>query len=70
MRYMVVIEKGENSFGAVMFPILPGCVAVAEQRKTKLKNLSKKQSNFTLKIWRKQAYQLRSLCRKANKRKF
>lgn len=29
MRYMVVIEKGENSFGAYV-PDLPGCVAVGE----------------------------------------
>lgn len=29
MRYMVVIEKGENSFGAYV-PDLPGCVAVSE----------------------------------------
>ena len=29
MRYMVVIEKGENSWGAYV-PDLPGCVAVAE----------------------------------------
>lgn len=29
MRYMVVIEKGETSFGAYV-PDLPGCVAVGE----------------------------------------
>ena len=29
MRYMIVIEKGESSFGAYI-PDLPGCVAVAE----------------------------------------
>ena len=29
MRYMIVIEQGENSFGAYV-PDLPGCVAVAE----------------------------------------
>ena len=29
MRYMVVIEEGENSFGAYV-PDLPGCVAAAE----------------------------------------
>lgn len=29
MRYMVVIEEGENSFGAYV-PDLPGCVAVGE----------------------------------------
>ncbi len=29
MRYAVVIEKGENSYGAYV-PDLPGCVAVGE----------------------------------------
>ena len=29
MRYMVVIEKGETSWGAYV-PDLPGCVAVGE----------------------------------------
>lgn len=29
MRYMVVIEKGETSYGAYV-PDLPGCVAAAE----------------------------------------
>ena len=29
MRYMVVIEEGENSFGAYV-PDLPGCIAVGE----------------------------------------
>lgn len=29
MRYMVVIEKGKNSWGAYV-PDLPGCVAVGE----------------------------------------
>ena len=29
MRYMVVIEKGETSFGAYV-PDLPGCIAAAE----------------------------------------
>ena len=32
MRYMVVIEEGENSFGAYV-PDLPGCAAVAETEK-------------------------------------
>ncbi len=31
MRYLVVIEKGPQSFGAYV-PDLPGCVAVAETR--------------------------------------
>jgi len=29
MRYMIVIEEGETSFGAYV-PGLPGCVAVGE----------------------------------------
>lgn len=29
MRYMVVVEKGETSYGAFV-PDLPGCVAVGE----------------------------------------
>lgn len=32
MRYMVVIEKGESSWGAFV-PDLPGCVAVGETEK-------------------------------------
>ena len=31
MKYMVVIEEGENSFGAYV-PDLPGCVAVGDTR--------------------------------------
>ena len=31
MRYMVVIEKGENSYGAHV-PDLPGCIAAGETR--------------------------------------
>jgi predicted RNase H-like HicB family nuclease len=31
MQYLVVIEKGEASFGAYV-PDLPGCVAVGETR--------------------------------------
>jgi len=29
MQYMVIIEQGENSFGAYV-PDLPGCIAAAE----------------------------------------
>ena len=29
MRYMIVIEKGETSYGAYV-PDLPGCVAIGE----------------------------------------
>jgi predicted RNase H-like HicB family nuclease len=31
MRYLVVVDKGPNSFGAHV-PDLPGCVAVGESR--------------------------------------
>jgi predicted RNase H-like HicB family nuclease len=31
MKYMVVIEKGESSFGAHV-PDLPGCIAVGKSR--------------------------------------
>lgn len=31
MRYVVIVEEGEKSFGAYV-PDLPGCVAVAETR--------------------------------------
>ena len=32
MRYMVVVEKGESSYGAFV-PDLPGCIAVGETEK-------------------------------------
>ena len=35
MRYMVVIEKGDTSWGAHV-PDLPGCVAVGETREEAL----------------------------------
>jgi predicted RNase H-like HicB family nuclease len=31
LQYMVVVEKGKNSFGAYV-PDLPGCIASAESR--------------------------------------
>ena len=36
MRYAVVVEKGETSFGAYV-PDLPGCVAAAETKDEVLK---------------------------------
>lgn len=36
MQYTVIIEKGENSFGAYV-PDLPGCVAVSETREEVLR---------------------------------
>lgn len=35
MKFIVVIEKGENSYGAYV-PDLPGCVAVGESREEAL----------------------------------
>ena len=31
MRYLIIVEEGENSFGAYV-PDLPGCIAVGETR--------------------------------------
>jgi predicted RNase H-like HicB family nuclease len=36
MKYAIVLEKGDTSFGAYV-PDLPGCVAVAETRDEVLK---------------------------------
>lgn len=36
MEYLVVVEKGQTSYGAYV-PDLPGCVAVAEGRREVLK---------------------------------
>jgi len=36
VRYVVVVEKGETSFGAYV-PDLPGCVAAAETREEVLR---------------------------------
>jgi predicted RNase H-like HicB family nuclease len=36
MEYLVVIEKGSDSYGASV-PDLPGCVAVGESRREALK---------------------------------
>jgi predicted RNase H-like HicB family nuclease/uncharacterized protein YegP (UPF0339 family) len=36
MRYAVIVEKGETSFGAYV-PDLPGCVAVGETREEALR---------------------------------
>ncbi len=36
MRYAVVVEKGESSFGAYV-PDLPGCIAAAETKEEVLK---------------------------------
>ena len=36
MRYAVIIEKGDSSFGAYV-PDLPGCVAVGETKEEAIK---------------------------------
>jgi len=36
MRYMVVVERGETSWGAHV-PDLPGCIAVGESREEALR---------------------------------
>ena len=36
MKYTVVVEKGESSYGAFV-PDLPGCVAVGEDREQTLR---------------------------------
>ena len=36
MRYAIIIEQGENSFGAYV-PDLPGCVAAADSREEVVK---------------------------------
>lgn len=47
MRYMVVIEKGETSWGAYI-PDLPGCVAVGESEE-EVKHLIQEAIEFHLK---------------------
>ena len=46
MRYMVVIEKGETSWGAYV-PDLPGCVAVGESEE-EVKHLIQEAIQFHL----------------------
>ena len=36
MRYVVIVEQGDNGFGAYV-PDLPGCVAVGETREEALR---------------------------------
>ena len=36
MKYVVVLEKGESSYGAFV-PDLPGCIAVGESREQALR---------------------------------
>ena len=46
MRYLVIIEKGESSWGAHV-PDLPGCIAVAETR-AEVRELIKEAIDFHL----------------------
>lgn len=46
MRYAVIIEKGNNSYGAYV-PDLPGCVAVGETPE-EVKNLIREAIEFHL----------------------
>jgi predicted RNase H-like HicB family nuclease len=46
MRYMIVIEEGEKSFGAYV-PDLPGCVAVGESEE-EVKHLIQEAIEFHL----------------------
>ncbi len=46
MRYMIVIEEGETSFGAYV-PDLPGCIAVGESE-TEVKQLIQEAIEFHL----------------------
>lgn len=40
MKYTVILEKGESSYGAFV-PDLPGCIAVGEDREQTLRLLEK-----------------------------
>jgi predicted RNase H-like HicB family nuclease len=51
MRYLVIIEKGESSWGAHV-PDLPGCIAVAKTRK-EVQALIKEAIDFHLEGLRK-----------------
>jgi predicted RNase H-like HicB family nuclease len=46
MRYMIVIEEGETSFGAYV-PDLPGCIAVGESE-SEVKQLIQEAIEFHL----------------------
>ncbi|MGR3309296.1 MAG: type II toxin-antitoxin system HicB family antitoxin [Candidatus Brocadiales bacterium] len=52
MRYVVIIEKGENNYGAYV-PDLPGCVAVGETKEEVLR-LTKEAIELHLKSMQKE----------------
>ncbi len=56
MRYMVVIEKGENGYGAHV-PDLPGCIAAGETREEVL-NLIKEAIEFHIEGLRQNGEQI------------
>ena len=53
MQYLVIIEKGENSYGAYV-PDLPGCVAVGKT-KTKVHRLIAEAIQFHIEDLREDA---------------
>jgi hypothetical protein len=67
VEYLVVIEKGETSYGAYV-PDLPGCVAVGETRREVLK-LIREGLNSTSRPCAKRANPSRHRRRRANSSK-
>ena len=59
MRYAVIVEEGQGSFGAHV-PDLPGCVAVAETKEEVLE-LIQEAIEFHLEGLRKMAHQFHPL---------
>ena len=47
MKYLVIIERGKNSFGAYV-PDLPGCAVVGESREEALVSLLKTSPNLAV----------------------
>lgn len=68
MRYMVVIENGENSFGAYV-PDLSGCVAVGETEQ-EVKQLIQEAIEFHLEDLAEQVQRFPNPCLKVNTSKF
>jgi predicted RNase H-like HicB family nuclease len=64
MKYGVVIEKGENSYGAYV-PDLPGCVAAAETL-AEVKALISEAVQFHIGACAGRAYRCRSLQASSN----
>ena len=64
MRYAVVIEKGETSYGAYV-PDLPGCVAVAESLED-VRHLIRRRSHLILKDYKRMLFLFPNLSLFAN----